>query len=167
MRVALHVLAISGALAVAAGASFALSHSDGTSAEVRPANTDAGTSAAGDAPPANDAVPQSDVKKALSEIKLSWRNYDRCDRSRFCSDYFDSFGVGLTFNDGLIAPFTHTQRLTASAHDCIVNARAALERGDRGMAVQWVMAAEPSITRRTWLGDHPDAVIDALHHCCF
>jgi hypothetical protein len=168
MRVALHVLAVSGAFAVATGASFALSHSDSTSAEARTANTtEAGTSAAGDAPQANNPAPQGDVKKALAEIKNSWRNYDHCDGSKLCSDYFDSFGVGLTFSDGQIAPFTHTRRLTASAHDCIVNARAALDHGDRGMAVQWVMASEPSSTRRSWLGDHPDAVIEALHHCCF
>jgi hypothetical protein len=169
MRVVLQLLVISGALAVAAGPASALSHSDSiTGAEARANSADPGTTPASDASQGNsNPVAPGDVKKALAEIKASWRTYDHCDRAKLCSDYFDSFGVGLTFNDGLIAPFAHTQRLKASAHDCIVNARAALERGDRGMAVQWVMAAEPSNTLRTWFGDHPDAVIEALHHCCF
>jgi hypothetical protein len=168
MRVVLQLLVISGVLAVAAGPASALSHSESiTGAEARANNADQGTPTGGDAEQGNSIVAPNDVKKALTEIKSSWRTYDHCDRAKLCFDYFDSFGVGLTFNDGVIAPFTHTQRLKASAHDCIVNARAALEHGDRGMAVQWVMAAEMSNTLRTWLGDHPDAVIEALHHCCF
>lgn len=113
-------------------------------------------------------VSNADVKKALTEIRNSWRNFNTCDRSDVCSAYFDTFGVALTFADGSIAPFSHLRRRTLSAHDCIVNARAALEQKDRGLAVQWVMASQaehPPL--RAWMGDHPDAVIEALNHCCF
>ena len=114
------------------------------------------------------SVPDEDLKKAASEIRGSWRDYDKCTRSKVCSSYFESFGVGITFGDGEIVPFAHVQRLTASRHDCIMNARDALDRGDRGMAVQWVMASqmlEP--LDRNWLGDHPDAVLEALRHIVF
>jgi len=115
-------------------------------------------------PIASDA----DVKRALTEIRTSWRDFNTCDRSDVCSAYFDTFGVALTFGDGSIAPFSHLRRRTLSAHDCIVNARAALEQKNRGLAVQWVMASQavhPQL--RAWMGDHPDAVIEALSHCCF
>jgi hypothetical protein len=114
------------------------------------------------------AIPADDLKKAGSEIRASWHDYDKCTRSKVCSSYFESFGVGLTFGDGEIVPFAHVQRLTASRHDCIVNARDALDHGNRGMAVQWVMASqmlEP--LDRNWLGDHPDAVLEALRHIVF
>ena len=114
------------------------------------------------------SVPGEDLKKAASEIRGSWRDYDKCTRSKVCSSYFESFGVGITFGDGEIVPFAHVQRLTASRHDCIVNARDALDHGNRGMAVQWVMASqmlEP--LDRNWLGDHPDAVLEALRHIVF
>ena len=109
------------------------------------------------------AIPDEDFKKAASEIRRAWHDYDKCTHSKVCSSYFESFGVGITFGDGEIVPFAHVQRLTASRHDCIVNARDALDRGDRSMAVQWVMASrmlEP--LDRNWLGDHPDAVLEAL-----
>jgi hypothetical protein len=123
--------------------------------------------------PAADAttvvsIPADDLKKAGSEIRASWHDYDKCTRSKVCSSYFESFGVGLTFGDGEIVPFAHVQRLTASRHDCIVNARDALDHGNRGMAVQWVMASrmlEP--LDRNWLGDHPDAVLAALREILF
>jgi hypothetical protein len=114
------------------------------------------------------AIPADDLKKAGSEIRASWHDYDKCTRSKVCSSYFESFGVGLTFGDGEIVPFAHVQRLTASRHDCIVNARDALDHGNRGMAVQWVMASrmlEP--LDRNWLGDHPDAVLAALRQILF
>jgi len=114
------------------------------------------------------AIPADDLKKAGSEIRASWHDYDKCTRSKVCSSYFESFGVGLTFGDGEIVPFAHVQRLTASRHDCIVNARDALDHGNRGMAVQWVMASqmlEP--LDRNWLGDHPDAVLEALRQILF
>ena len=114
------------------------------------------------------SIPADDLKKAGSEIRASWHDYDKCTRSKVCSSYFESFGVGLTFGDGEIVPFAHVQRLTASRHDCIVNARDALDHGNRGMAVQWVMASrmlEP--LDRNWLGDHPDAVLAALRQILF
>jgi hypothetical protein len=114
------------------------------------------------------SIPADDLKKAGSEIRASWHDYDKCTRSKVCSSYFESFGVGLTFGDGEIVPFAHVQRLTASRHDCIVNARDALDHGNRGMAVQWVMASqmlEP--LDRNWLGDHPDAVLEALRQILF
>jgi hypothetical protein len=114
------------------------------------------------------AQTDADVRKALSDIKASFRDYGQCARATQCAAFFDSFGVGLAFSDGSIAPFAHAQRLSASAHDCILNARASLDRGDKAMAVQWVMAAridDPGV--RNWLGDHPEAVLEALRHCCF
>ena len=149
MRALLRALAVSGALV-------------GVVAMAQSAQADA-------VAPAGAIVPASDVKKALAEIKMSWRTYDKCDQPKLCGTWFDSFGVGITFGDGSIAPFIRAQRLTASEHDCIVNARAALDRGDKGLAVQWVMAAKLQMSPnvRNWLGDHPDAVIAALHNCCY
>jgi hypothetical protein len=115
------------------------------------------------------ATAQNDdeVKKALTEVKTAWRDYENCARAKLCSVPFDTFGVGITFADGTIAPFSHLQRLFASPHDCIQNARAALEHGDKALAVQWVMASEiPYPEVRDWLGEHPDAVIEALRRCC-
>lgn len=144
MTDSVRVLAISGALALAAAFSSAI------------AQTESST-----------PIPDADMKKALAEIRGSWRDYEKCVHTVACSAYFESFGVGLSFNDGTIVPFAHAQRLTLSRHDCILKARNALERGDRAMAVQWVMAArilEP--LDRNWLGDHPDAVLAALQRCC-
>ena len=179
MRDSLRVLAISGALAVAAALSPAIGQTEA------PAPTNSASPAADSAQTANPAqaadsaptgsaappvssesstpIPADDLRKALSEIRSSWREFEKCSRSKVCSDYFESFGVGITFNDGTLVPFAHVQRLKASRHDCIVNARDALDRGDRAMAVQWVMASrmlEP--LDRNWLGDHPDAVLEAL-----
>ena len=172
MRDSLHVLAISGALALAAALSPAIAQTEA------PAPTDSAPQAANSAPTGGAALPGStgsstpipggDLRKALSEIRSSWHDYEKCSRSKVCDDYFESFGVGITFNDGTLAPFAHVQRLKASRHDCIVNAREALDRGDRSMAVQWVMASqmrEP--LERNWLGDHPDAVLAALRHAVF
>jgi hypothetical protein len=116
---------------------------------------------------AQSEVPAGDVKKALTEIRRSWGNFNGCDRQNLCGVYFDTFGVALTFMDGTITPFSHVRRRTLSAHDCIINAREALDHGDRGLAVQWAMAAkaeEPAV--RNWMSDHPDAVVAALHDCC-
>jgi hypothetical protein len=148
MRALLQALAVSGALIVATGISPAMGQG-------APA-TDASTAAA--AP-----VSSVDIKKAISQIRNASRNYVPCDRASQCTAYFESFGVALTFGDGTMAPFAHEQRLKQSAHDCIQNAREALLRGDRALAVQWVMAAhmEDPLTRN-WLGDHPDAVLEAL-----
>jgi hypothetical protein len=138
MRDSLRVLAISGSLAFAAALSPAIAQTE-------------------------SAIPAADLKKAMSEVRQSWHDYEQCSRPKVCSEYFDSFGVGLTFNDGTLVSFAHVQRLTASRHQCILNARDALEHGDRALAVQWVMAAqmlEP--LDRNWISDHPDAVVEAL-----
>lgn len=112
-------------------------------------------------------VSERDVKTILTEIKDAWRDYAPCEPRKSCDAYFESYGVALTFNDGAIVPFAHVQRLGASRHECIVNARAALEHGDRGLAVQWVMASYPhNDAFRGWLGDHPDTVLAALQRCC-
>jgi hypothetical protein len=159
------LLAISGGLAVAGALSLALA-SDKAMTQAQSAPSTA--QLAGPTPAASGApIPDADLKQALSAIRTAWRDYQRCDRSKVCSAYFDSFGVGLSFNDGTIVSFAHVQRRTASKHDCIVNAHDALDRGDRAMAVQWVMASqmlEP--LDRNWVGDHPDAVIEALRRCC-
>ena len=185
MRDSLRGLAISGALAVAAALCPAIAQTesltqDASAAQAADPAAQPASPAQATAPPqpaslapATDAstavsVPGEDLKKAASEIRGSWRDYDKCTRSKVCSSYFESFGVGITFGDGEIVPFAHVQRLTASRHDCIMNARDALDRGDRGMAVQWVMASqmlEP--LDRNWLGDHPDAVLEALRHIVF
>jgi hypothetical protein len=185
MRDLLHGLAISGALAVAAAFSPAMAQGESPTQAADPAQaaspTQAATDPAQSATPAQPAslapaagaaaavsIPADDLKKAGSEIRGSWHDYDKCTRSKVCMSYFESFGVGLTFGDGEIVPFAHVQRLTASRHDCIVNARDALDHGNRGMAVQWVMASqmlEP--LDRNWLGDHPDAVLVALRQILF
>jgi len=117
--------------------------------------------------PPSAVVSASDVKKALHEIRKSWGDFNGCDRENLCGVYFDTYGVALTFGDGSIAPFAHVRRQTLSQHDCIINAREALEHGDRGLAVQWVMAAKAdNAPVRSWMSDHPDAVVAALHHCC-
>ena len=74
----------------------------------------------------------------------------------------------MSFGDGSIAPFSRVQRLTATSHDCIKKAKALLEQGDKGLAVQWVMAARLENGRvRDWLGNHPDAVLEALRRVSF
>jgi hypothetical protein len=154
MRASLRALAIAGAL-ITMAALFPLT-----------AQSDAADTG-GDAP-RQAVVSDADVKKALTEICSFRRDFNTCDRSDVCSAYFDTFGVALTFGDGSIAPFSHLRRRTLSAHDCIVNARTALEQKDRGLAVQWVMASQAEHPQlRAWMGDHPDAVVEALSHCCF
>ncbi len=155
MRAPLRVLAIAGALTISAALCPVLAQSDTAAAPQ-----------AESAPPAA-VVPAGDVKKALTEIRSSWRNFNGCDRQNLCGVYFDTFGVALTFNDGTITPFSHLRRRTLSPHDCIINAREALDHGDRGLAVQWAMASKAEeIAVRTWMSDHPDAVVAALHDCC-
>ena len=165
MRDSLRVLAISAVLAVAGALSPAIA---GDNAIAQAQSAPSAAQIAGPTPAASSApIPDADVKKALSAIRSAWRDYEKCDRSKVCSAYFESFGVGLSFNDGTIVSFAHVQRLRASKHDCIVNAHDALDRGDRAMAVQWVMASqmlEP--LDRNWMGDHPDVVIEALRRCC-
>jgi hypothetical protein len=106
------------------------------------------------------AVPSADKKKALSLLRRSTRDYEPCKRS--CLAYFDSFGVAFNFADGTIAAYAHEQRGKISGHDCVVNARGALARGDRSLAAQWMMAAQTDILNRNWIADHPDAMLEAL-----
>jgi hypothetical protein len=106
------------------------------------------------------AVTSADKKKALSILRRSTRDYEACKRS--CFAYFDSFGVAFNFADGTIAAYAHEQRGKISGHDCVVNARSALARGDRSLAAQWMMAAQSDILNRNWIADHPDAMLEAL-----
>jgi hypothetical protein len=162
MRVSLRALAIFGALAIASALSSAVAQNESAAQTGDAAKSDVIANTGG------AAVQDRDVKAALAEIISAWHDYGPCNRAKSCSLYFESYGVALTFNDGTIVPFAHTQRLAASAHDCIVNARTALASGDRGLAVQWVMASYlHDILFRNWLADHPDAVIAALHRCCY
>jgi hypothetical protein len=127
-----------------------------------PATNIGTSSAAADAPA---PISNADIRKAIAQIRKASRSYTPCDRPARCSGNFESFGVALTFSDGTMAPFAHEQRLKQSGHDCILNAHEALARGDRALAVQWVMAAhmDDPLTRN-WLGDHPDAVLEGLRH---
>ena len=138
------------------------------------ANTGALSAAAAEAPTVNNSAPpasaptpvsKADIRKAASRIHRAYRKNVPCRDVAHCATYFDSFGAALTFNDGTLAPFVHEQRLERSDHDCIQEARAALSRGDRALAVQWAMAAymDDPLTRN-WLGDHPDAVVEGLRH---
>jgi hypothetical protein len=108
------------------------------------------------------AIPRADMKKALSILRRSTRDYQTCLHIKACLVYFDSFGVAFTFADGTIAAYSHEQRGQISGHDCVINARGALSRGDRSMAVQWMMAAQSDILNRNWISDHPDAMVEAL-----
>jgi hypothetical protein len=113
------------------------------------------------------APAEADVNLAIGHVKEAWNDFTHCRRPSACNTYFESFGVAIAFGDGSIAPFAHVQRLTATSRDCIKTAKAWLDRGERSLAVQWVMASRIENTRvRDWLGSHPDAVLEALRHCC-
>lgn len=148
MRTMVRALAVSGALMVAASIAPAMDQGE----------TPAAASASAPAP-----VSKTDIKKAVARIRRAFRNNVPCPDAARCANYFESFGVALTFNDSTIAPFAHEQRLERSGHDCIQEARAAWHGGNRALAVQWVMAAymDDPLTRN-WLADHPDAVVEAL-----
>jgi hypothetical protein len=108
------------------------------------------------------AIPKTDLKKAISILRRSTRDYTACTRVKTCSAYFDSFGVAFSFADGSIAAYSHEQRGQISGHDCVVKARNALNGGERSLAVQWMMAAQTDILNRNWIADHPDAMLEAL-----
>jgi hypothetical protein len=166
MRASLRALAISSALISLLALSPAVAQDPAPARKPAPAQNPPDADGAKSADAAG--VSERDVKTVLSELIAAWHNYDQCDRKKVCSASFESYGVALTFNDGTIVPFAHMQRQRASAHDCIVKARDALARGDRGLAVQWVMASYlHDDAFRNWLADHPDAVIAALHNCCY
>jgi hypothetical protein len=116
------------------------------------------TSASAPAP-----VPKADVRKAAAQIRRAWSSTALCWDTVRCAAWFSSFGTALTFNDGTLVSLAHEQRLSLSGRECIQHARAALREGNRGLAVQWVMAShldDPLI--RNWLADHPDAVLEGL-----
>jgi hypothetical protein len=111
---------------------------------------------------------EAEVSVAVGHVKEAWNDFTHCRRPSACNTYFESFGVAIAFGDGSIAPYAHIQRLTATSRDCIKTAKAYLEQGDKSLAVQWVMASRIENTRvRDWLGNHPDAVLEALRHCCW
>lgn len=107
-------------------------------------------------------IPSADLKKAISILRRSTRDYAACTHVKTCSAYFDSFGVAFSFADGTIAAYSHEQRGQISGHDCVVKARNALSGGERSLAVQWMMAAQADILNRNWIADHPDAMLEAL-----
>jgi hypothetical protein len=116
----------------------------------------------------SQTLAEANVKVAIGHVKNAWNDFTQCRRPSACNTYFETFGVAISFRDGSIAPFAHTQRLTATSRDCIKTAKAYLEQGDKSLAVQWVMAARIENTHvRDWLGNHPDAVLEALRHCCW
>jgi hypothetical protein len=122
---------------------------------------------------AAESIPQPqvnapDVAAADRYIRQAWNDYSPCHRAAACDTYFESFGVAISFGDGSFVPFSHVQRLTATSHDCIKTAKAYLHQGDKSLAVQWAMASRIENTRvRDWLGNHPEAVLEALRHCCW
>ena len=114
------------------------------------------------------APAEADVVVAIRYIREAWNDFTHCRRASACNTDFETFGVAISFADGSFAPFSHGQRLTATSHDCIKTAKALREQGDKILAVQWVMASRLENTRvRDWLGSHPDAVLEALRHCCW
>jgi hypothetical protein len=124
--------------------------------------------------PATPSTPQvsapdaADVATANRYIRQAWNDYSHCHRAAACDAYFESFGVAISFGDGSFVPFSHVQRLTATSHDCIKSAMAYLHQGDKSLAVQWAMASRIENTRaRDWLGNHPEAVLEALRRCCW
>ena len=120
------------------------------------------------APPATSSVDPADVVTATAYVKEAWNDFTHCRRPSACNSYFESFGVAISFGDGSISPFAHVQRLSATSRDCIKTARAYLEQGDRSLAVQWALASRVENKQvRDWLGSHPDAVLEALRHCCW
>jgi hypothetical protein len=120
------------------------------------------------AQPQMTAPAEADVNVAIGHVKNAWNDFTHCRRPSACNTYFETFGVAISLRDGSIAPFAHTQRLTATSRDCIKTAKAYLDQGDKSLAVQWVMAARIENTHvRDWLGNHPDAVLEALRHCCW
>ena len=125
--------------------------------------------AAGSTPEPQSNVPDAaDVAAANRYIRQAWNDYSHCHSAAACDSYFESFGVAITFGDGSFVPFSHVQRLTATSHDCIKTAMAYLHQGDKSLAVQWAMASRIENTRaRDWLGNHPEAVLEALRHCCW
>jgi len=115
------------------------------------------------APAANANGDRADVVQAATYLKSAAADFTNCRRASACKIYFDSFGVAIPFADGSIVPFSHVQRLSATSRECVKKAKALEEEGNRSLAVQWAMAARiENRTVRDWLGNHPDAVLEAL-----
>lgn len=111
------------------------------------------------------SIASSDVEIATAHIRWAWGNYGPCTRFPLCATYIGNFEI--VFSDGNISFRNIVQRLTTSAHDCIANAKNALGRNDRGLAVAWVMASQiHNSPVYDWLKNHGDAVITALRSCC-
>jgi uncharacterized phage infection (PIP) family protein YhgE len=111
------------------------------------------------------AGPSADVAQAIAYLKSAAADFTNCRRASACYIYFDTFGVAIPFADGSIVPFSHVQRLTATSRECIKKAKVLEEEGNRSLAVQWAMAARiENRSVRDWLGNHPDAVLEALRH---
>jgi hypothetical protein len=125
-----------------------------------------GSTPDGDAPAGAQqavAAPAADVAQALAYLKSAAADFTNCRRASACYVYFDTFGVAIPFADGSIVPFSHVQRLTATSRECIKKAKVLEEEGNRSLAVQWAMAARiENRSVRDWLGNHPDAVLEAL-----
>jgi hypothetical protein len=118
--------------------------------------------------PQINAPAAAEVAVATGYIKEAWNDFTHCRRPSACNTYFESFGVAISFSDGSIAPFSHIQRLTATSRDCIKTAKAYLDQGNKSLALQWAMASRVENSHvRDWLGNHPDAVLEALRHCCW
>jgi hypothetical protein len=102
-----------------------------------------------------------DVAFARSHIDWADGNNGPCSNFWLCVTYIDH--ASITFKDGDFGVRVGIWRGNTSAHDCIVNAKQALKEGNRGLAVEWVMAAQihnPPV--KDWLRTHPDAVVAAL-----
>lgn len=105
----------------------------------------------------------ADVAQAIGYLKSAAADFTNCRHPSACYVYFDTFGVAIPFADGSIVPFSHVQRLTATSRECIKKAKALEAEGNRSLAVQWAMAARiENRSIRDWLGNHPDAVLEAL-----
>jgi len=138
-----------------------VAQSDAVKSNATNANVADGSGAGADGDRANGD--RADVVQAATYLKSAAADFTNCRRASACKIYFDSFGVAIPFADGSIVPFSHVQRLSATSRECVKKAKALEEEGNRSLAVQWAMAARiENRTIRDWLGNHPDAVLEAL-----
>jgi len=107
------------------------------------------------------SVHASDDDEALKHVVWAWNDSGPCKRTALCATYINH--VGISFKDGDLGIAVKIQRLTTSAHDCIANAKEAKRKGNRALAVEWVMASQiHNEPVKRWLRDHGDAVLAAL-----
>jgi hypothetical protein len=114
-------------------------------------------------------ITSSDLETAWGAVRWSWGNDAPCSNIKLCATHIDN----ITIIFGVIPiDLKHlVQRLTTSAHDCIVNAKKALmgingdgQNPDHGLAVAWVMASQiHNKPMYDWLRTHGDAVLQALY----